>query len=154
MLRSALTLTTALTILLGTAGAACAADVYKYTDDKGNVFYTDKPRELSTERLNVRAKPATPGTTPPSDDVKRLQEADAARKQATQQKAAEGEAVQSTAKDRAERCKKARDRYDAYLTSQRLYEEKTPGGERRYLTSKELDSARADAKSSMDVWCK
>ena len=82
-----------------------------------------------------------------------MQDADAARKQASTQKANEAEAAQSNAKDRAERCKKARDRYDTYITSRKLFEEK-PGGERRYLTSEELDTARADAKTSMDLWCK
>jgi len=29
-----------------------------------------------------------------------------------------------------------------------------PNGQRRYLTSEELDAARASAKTNMDVWCK
>jgi hypothetical protein len=48
---------------------------------------------------------------------------------------------------------KARERYDTYMTSQRLYES-LPNGERRYLTDAELDAARASAKASMDVLCK
>jgi len=154
MLRSAITLTMLGALLV--AGTAGAAEVYKYTDDKGNVYYTDKPRELDTQRLNVqtaKANPSAPPAAAPGAELKRMQDADAARKQASTQKANEAEAAQSNAKDRAERCKKARDRYDTYITSRKLFEEK-PGGERRYLTSEELDTARADAKTSMDLWCK
>ena len=153
MLRSAITLTMLGALL--TAGAAGAAEVYKYTDDKGNVFYTDKPREFDAQRLNVQSAKANPAPAPaaPADELKRMQDADAARKQASTQKTNEAEATQANAKDRAERCKKARDRYDTYITSRKLFEEK-PGGERRYLTSEELDTARADAKTSMDLWCK
>ena len=35
---------------------AVAADVYKYTDEKGNVQYTDKPLKLPAERLNVQSQ--------------------------------------------------------------------------------------------------
>jgi hypothetical protein len=154
MLRS----TIPLTVLLGLAvvsGPASASDVYKYTDEKGNVLYTDKPRTLPAERLNVQSKKADPATTQArqSEEMKRMQDADKARKQTTAAQSGQGEATQLTAKDRADRCTKARDRYDTYLTSHKLYEEK-PGGERRYLSSEELDAARATAKTSMDVWCK
>jgi hypothetical protein len=62
------------------------------------------------------------------------------------------EATELSAKDKAERCVKARERYDMYMNSQKLYEQ-SPDGERRYLSSEELDAARASAKASMDVMC-
>jgi hypothetical protein len=159
MLRSANTLTMLLGTLILTsaiAGTAGAADVYKYKDDKGNTLYTDKPVTLPAERLNVQSKKSdsSNASTPSSDDeLKRLQDADAARKQDSTQKTDDRQATQSTAKDKAERCTKARDTYEKYLVSRRLYEDQ-PNGQRRYLTSEELDAARASAKTNMDVWCK
>src|SRR3989337_1467920 len=38
-------------------------------------------------------------------------------------------------------------------TAEQQLFEKLPDGERRYLTSEELDTARASAKASMDVMC-
>ncbi len=38
------------------------------------------------------------------------------------------------------------------MSSYRLYEE-GPDGERRYLTSEEIDTARANAKKMMDEFC-
>ena len=157
MLRPAITLTMLLGALNLVAGPTSAADVYKYTDEKGNVLYTDKPRTLPAERLNVQTakRSDTPAAQPnPSDELKRMQDADAARKQAATEKATQSQSAQSSAKDRLDRCTKARDRYETYITSRKMYEETTPGGERRYLTSEELDAARATAKTSMDAWCK
>jgi len=153
-----------LTMLLGTliltsavAGTAGAAEVYKYKDDKGNTLYTDKPVTLPAERLNVqsskRSGSSNASTSSANDELKRMQDADAARKQDAAQKAEDKQGAQSTAKDKAERCTKARDKYETYLTSRKLYEEQ-PNGQRRYLTSEELDAARAAAKTNMDAWCK
>jgi len=159
MLRSADTLTMLLgTLILTTAaaGTAGAADVYKYKDDKGNTLYTDKPVTLPAERLNVQSKKSDSSNAASSssnDELKRMQDADAARKQDATQKADDKQAAQATSKDKAERCTKARDKYETYLTSRKLYEQQ-PNGERRFLTSEELDAARATAKTNMDVWCK
>ncbi len=154
MLRSAITLTMLMGALTVASGHVAASDVYKYTDEKGNVLYTDKPRTLPAERLNVQTTKVDPTTvTRQAEDMKRMQEADKARAQAATQQTNQANAAQLNAKDRAERCSKARDRYDKYMNSQKLYEEK-PGGERHYLTSEELDAARASAKANMDSWCK
>ena len=52
----------------------------------------------------------------------------------------------------AKRCADARTRYQAVMSSYRLYEQ-GPDGERRYLDSAEIDAARADAKKVMDEFC-
>jgi hypothetical protein len=84
------------------------------------------------------------------------QKQQAAASQQREQERAEADdqkkAAQITATDKAERCAKARERYDKYMNSQRLYEQ-SEGGERRYLSDAELDAARASAKASMDVLC-
>lgn len=150
MLRSLLMLTAATSLLAGTVQAA---DVYKYTDEHGNVLYTDKPRTLPAERLDVKTqKVDTVALQARQEELKRMQEADRARQQANAQRRDQQQAAELTAKDKAERCAKARERYDTYMTSQKLYEE-LPNGERRYLTSDEIDAARASAKASMDVMC-
>jgi hypothetical protein len=135
----------------GTAGA----DVYKYTDEKGNVLYTDKPATLPAERMNVQSrKTDTVAVQARQDaDQQRMQGADKARQAASSQQADQQEAEQLTAKDKAERCTKARQRYESYMTSQRLYEQQE-NGQRRYLTDQELDAARNSAKTTMDVMCK
>lgn len=133
------------------AAGTAFADVYKYTDAKGNIQYTDKPPSLPAERLNVQSN---------KTDVVAAQEraqatvsaAASSRPSAGNSTADQKAAKELTAKDKAERCIKARERYDRYMTSQKLYEE-GKDGERRYLDSAELDAARASAKASMDAMC-
>lgn len=148
-----LRLVTVLAISLATIGTA-TADVYKYTDANGKTQYTDKPEILPAQRLNVQSQ-----RTDTVEMAKRLQEENKqnsenakARQNAATQTADQKKAEQLSATDKAERCTKARERYDNYMNSQRLYEE--TNGERRYLSDVELDAARASAKASMETLCK
>jgi Domain of unknown function (DUF4124) len=152
MLRSLLTLTLTASVLLA---APAGADVYKYKDDKGNVLYTDKPATLPAERLNVQSQKTdiVAVTQRQEAEQKRLQDATTGSTQTVQQRSDAQQAAQLSAKDKAERCAKARERYDTYMNSQKLYEQQ-PNGDRRYLTDAELTTARDTAKTSMDMWCK
>lgn len=152
MLRPLLPLALTATILLANIAVA---DVYKYTDQRGNIQYTDKPPTLPAERMSVQTQKTDAGVVQArqQEEMKRMQDADHARQQTSTQHSDAQEATQLTAKDKAERCTKARERYDKYMNSQKLFEQQ-PGGERRYLSSEELDAARASAKASMDVMCK
>ena len=151
MLKSLLLLT--LTTAALAAGTA-AADVYKYKDEKGNIHYTDKPPELPAERLNVKSQRTDVVAVQERSQAEQQQAAEASqqRDQARNQAADQKAAAELSAKDKAERCAKARERYDKYMNSQTLYQQ-DENGERRYLSSEELDSARASAKTSMEVLC-
>lgn len=151
MLRALLSVAVSASMLLA---VHAQADVYKYTDDKGNVHYTDKPATLPAERLNVQSQKTdlVALQARQQEEQARANAASEARQQAAAKKADERNAAEMSATDKASACKKARERYDSYMSSQRLYEA-LPNGERRYLTDAELDAARASAKASMDVLC-
>ena len=145
------------TLLMLTAAAAAfaagpaAADVYKFKDDHGNVLYTDKPSTLPAERLNIQSQKTD--VVAAQARAQRQQAADKANQPAAQDGQQQAETPAATADNKSDGCAKARDRYNQYMTSQRLYET-LPDGQRRYLTDAELDAARASAKASMDVMCK
>lgn len=147
MLRPALmlTMTLAATTLVSTFAHA---DVYRFTDDKGQTQYTDKPQLLPAERLRVQSQR--------TEVVAAQGRSDAATAASPTNKANAADAKQASelsAKDKAERCVKARERYDQYMNSQRLYKT-LPNGERSYLTDAEMDQARVSAKVSMEEFCK
>jgi hypothetical protein len=154
MLRSALTLTLTVAAYALTAQSA-SADVYEYKDEKGNKLYTDKPRTLPAQRLDIKTqKTDTVAVQARQEaDLKRMQDNDRVRQQVNATQRDQSEADQLSAKDKAERCTKARERYDSYMNSRRLYEE-GPNKERRYLSDIELTAARDSAKASMDALCK
>jgi hypothetical protein len=152
MLRSIVLLAVSVTTL---AVMQAHADVYKDVDANGNVKYTDKPQTLPAELVNVRTQKTDVVALQErqSAEMKRLQESDATRQQAAASSADNKAATELTAKDKAERCTKARERYETYMTSPRLYEPQKDG-ERRYLTEAELTTARTNAKTAMDELCK
>lgn len=152
MLRTLLMITTATAWL---AAGTAAADVYKFKDDQGNVLYTDKPATLPAERLNIQSQKTDTVAVQArqQEELKRLQDVNKSSDQAAAQSRDEQQASQLSATQKAEQCTKARQRYDTYTNSQRLYE-MLPDGSRRYLSDAELDAARSSAKASMDVMCK
>jgi len=144
--------------LLMTTLAACTvfcaiaqADVYRFTDDKGQVQYTDKPRILPAERLSVQSQRTDVVAVQARVDTTAGKQS--GTKPDAQTQVGVRQANELTAKDKAERCVKARERYDQYMNSQRLYKT-LPNGERTYLSDAELDSARGTAKASMEEFCK
>ena len=152
MLRTLFMLTVAAAVL---AAGPVAADVYKFKDDKGNVLYTDKPSTLPAERLNIQSQKTDTVAvqTRQQEEMKRMQDADKSSQQAAGQNKDQQQATQLSATQKAEQCTKARQRYDTYMNSQRLYQQ-SPDGQRKYLSDDELNAARASAKASMDVMCK
>jgi hypothetical protein len=135
---------------------AQAGDVYRYVDERGNAIFTDKPIPGAT-------RVATGAQRPPEEDERQYAEQQAANNSqlaaANQRVAASQEnqrAAATVAKDleasRAERCKKAQERYQAVITSPRLYREKE-GGEREYLSDAELTQTRVDALKAMEMVC-
>ena len=144
----------AIAAVLGTA-TPVAAEVFVTKDDQGRPIYTDRPDRLPAEKLNV----ATQRTDVVAvqnryqEQQKANAEADKAATDAARQSREGRQATESNAADKAKRCQDARDRYQTVMTSQRLYEQGATADERRYLTSEEIDSARADAKKLMDEFC-
>ena len=116
--------------------------MYVTKDAKGNPVYTDVPATLPAEKVGIKSS-----STDPAEVQKRY---DASMKQyaaddAAKPTAAAASPAAMSPEEKAKRCADARQRQQAYLDAFRLYEE-MPNGERRYLTSEEIDAARANAK--------
>jgi len=149
MFRPVLLLTLAAASL---AAGSALADVYKYTDAKGNIQYTDKPPSLPAERLNVQSQRTDVVAAQERSQAAVARQAGNGAAAAANKPATPPAAPALTGDQKADACAKAKHRYDSYMTSQKLYEQ-GKDGERRYLSDAELDAARASAKASMDVLC-
>jgi len=145
---------TLLVAMLG-AGGALASDVFKTTDSKGQPVYTDRPATLPAERLDVRTQTTDKvevqqrydeqmKTLAATEKAQAAQAADAAD-------AAQASELSATAK--VKRCEEARQRYESYMNSRRLYEQGASEEERRYLTDAEIDAAREKALQVMNTFC-
>ena len=136
------------------ASGAVANDIYKWTDEIGNVHYEDRPSGAATdERLHM-----TYNRTDSSSVQRRTQarvDARAARDEAkataaaSQKEAADNAAL---ATERTQKCESSRARLDSYLQSRRLYRT-DDNGERVYLDEEQHQEARRKAEEQVSEFC-
>lgn len=156
MVRPSLTLAlSALAVSASLLAAGAHADVYRYTDEKGNVQYTDKPRVLPAELMRLQSKPTDDAAAQAraAAELKRSQELIAGGQKNTTTDTDKKAASELSEKDKAERCVQARERYDTYMKSQRLYKT-SESGEREYLDDAALTESRNTARIAMEELCK
>jgi hypothetical protein len=135
--------------------SAHAGEVFVTKDAQGHPVYTDKPESLPAAKVNVATSQTDTVEVKKRYDaeMKSYAEADKAASEARKRAAESSKATAMTGEDKAKRCQDARTRYEAVMSAQRLYEEGDKADERRYLDSKEIDAARAQAKTLMDEFC-
>lgn len=152
MQRFALMLTTALA--LTASGVALSGEIYKWTDENGNVHYEDRPiGGPATERVKIASRSTDSSAVQASIDARRERVAardEAKAKQA--EAAAEVAKAQAEAEDRQQKCTQYRARMESYLQSQRLYRE-DEAGERVYLDEKQILEARNKAQEKIQEYC-
>lgn len=140
------------TVTILVAALGNAAEVYRSVNADGNVSYSDRPVDATSEPIFIATpRPATPppvvaSAEPPAPT------AGAAEPAADAEPEPAPPTAQELAAERAANCEIARERNDRYQTSRRLYRT-TPDGEREYLSDAELDAARAGAAADVEKWC-
>jgi Domain of unknown function (DUF4124) len=149
-MKQTVTLVAALLIAAG----AQAGDVYVTRDAKGNPVYTDTPQTLPAEKVGIASSSTDPAVVQKryADTMSQYAKDDAPETKSAAPAADAKKAKEMTAEDKARRCTDSRQRYQALMDAQRLFEQ-DPSGERRYLDSPEIDAARANAKQVMDEFC-
>ena len=136
------------------AGGATANEIYKWTDEDGNVYYEDRPSGAETEeRLDITYR----GTDSSSVQkrVKTRTDAQMARREADSvAAAAEKEAADNAAADqvRQEKCDRSRARLESYLQSRRMYRT-DDNGQRVYLDDAQRQEARQKAEDQISEFC-
>jgi Domain of unknown function (DUF4124) len=130
------------------------ATVYKWVDAQGKVQYGDRPPDgvhaeviaffrnsgdrAARSSVSTRSNPPRSTAAPATE-----QQANDKTKKSVQ------DDVEAT---RSKQCSEARDRYQKYIASRRLYKE-GKNGEREYLTDQEIDAERLNAKRDVDSVC-
>ncbi len=143
----------ALMLAVAAAGPAAAGDIFKWTDEDGNVHFGDVPVSAESEKVAIQSRPTNPARVQAVVQSR----ADAAAKAAEEQAAAipagpsPGE-LQAQADARAEKCSKYRAQLQKFITSRRLYRQ-DENGERVYLDEEETQAARERAENQVQDNC-
>jgi len=150
-------------LLIGSLGytlPAAGQTVYRAVDDLGNPAFTDRPEEyVAAEAFDIQAAApkrkkivqesvAAAGDNDDDNDIAAQIRAD----QAAEDEAADAAKQAQQADAQASNCTNATKRFEKYKSARRLYRQ-TDDGEREYLSDNEIDSARVEAKRSVDQWC-
>jgi hypothetical protein len=152
MSKTRLLLSVSLAALLA-SGMAVAGEIYKWTDEDGNVHYEDRPTgNAEVEHLDVVSK-----NTDNSIVQARL-DANRKSREAARQVASEAppemtkEEIRAEQEKRQAECQKYRDQLQSFLRSQRLYQEDA-AGERTYLSEQEVMAARTRVEGQIQEYC-
>ena len=136
------------------AAGAMANEIYKWTDEDGNVHYEDRPSgAASEERLAINYERTDSSAV--QQRINARQERQSARNEersvaaAAEQEAAENAAAEE---QRTQACERARARLETYLQSRRLYRT-DENGERVYLDDAQRQEARQKAEEQITEFC-
>lgn len=143
----------ALLLTLAMAGAAGAGQIYKWTDEEGNVHFGDKPAGEDSERVAIQSRRTNPSRVQAEVNAR----AQAAAKKAEEEAAAQPqgpteEELRARMEERAEKCQTYRERLQRFVQSRRIYRE-DENGERVYLNEEEMQEARQQVENQVQEYC-
>lgn len=136
------------------ASGAVANEIYKWTDENGNVHYEDRPTGAATEErlhmtYNRTDSSAVRQRTQARVDARTAREEAKTAAAESEKEAAENAAV---AAERAQKCEKSRARLESYLQARRVYRT-DENGERVYLDDEQRQEARQKAEEQISEFC-
>lgn len=130
-------------IALTLCGGAAANEIYKWTDDDGNVHYRDRPTGAPSEvRLGISYSRTDNGAVQQQQEARAETQAARQEQRSTADEADRVAAEEAAAAaNRQKQCDSYRASLERYAQSRRLYREGADG-ERTYLDDDEMMQAR------------
>ena len=147
-----LKITATLILSVALASAATASEIYKWTDEDGNVHYTDKPVDSSSERLNIASGNTDNSAVQAQTQARLDRKAEAAEAAANAPAGPTPDELRAEKKQRADQCTMYRERMTRFVQSRHLYRE-DENGERTYLDEVEMQKTRATTQSKIEEYC-
>ena len=141
----------ALALSFATTGTLYASEIYKWTDEDGNVHYSDTPT-ADAEHVAIQSRPTDPAhiqaeaqARVDAQNLKAEEEADAPQGPTP-------EDLQAEAREREEQCNKYTERQTQFTRSRRIYR-LDEDGERVYYDEEEMQVARDDVDDKVREYC-
>ncbi len=146
-------------LIAGLTVVAAADTVYKWSDSRGQIHYTDlPPTQADAKILGVFHQDSSvmdeesSGNEGDSGDEPTTQPSRNEPAEPAIDRAAMAAVQADVSNAKGKQCKEAQERYQRYVESRRLFRE-TSDGKREYLTDQQLTEARVRAKQSVDEYC-
>jgi hypothetical protein len=140
------------TATLSFSGAVLAGEIYKWTDEDGNVHYEDRPTGNQVE-LVALSRNTNNDAVRAGIDARREREATRASARSQRDQDANSAAEKKMESDqRIAKCQESRARMQSYLQARRLYNQ-DESGERVYLDEDQIMDARSRAQDEIQKFC-
>ncbi len=141
-------------ILILLSGVAVAG-VYQWTDDQGQVHYSDRPVADTAREVPVKPSPSKP-LTPDAEGASRQERTQRMLDvyQEDREKKQQARKKQSEEREKRKRnCVVAKDRYQSYSRARGIYSFKKDG-ERQYMDEKSRENYMRKLKADIEKWCR
>ena len=140
-------------LAVSAAGMAFASNIYKWTDEQGNVHYGDRPTgDASEERLAIASRPTDPSKVQARIQARYKAKATAEEAAASEPAGPTPEELRAQALQREEKCATYKARQQKFLFSRRLYRA-DENGERVYLDEEQIQAARERVENQVHEEC-
>jgi len=136
------------------SGGVAANEIYKWTDENGNVHYEDRPSGSAQKEIMALSYRRTDPSAV-QQQIQKQNKAETARQEARATAAEEAMTAEAKAAEEAEnqkRCESYRARLQTYVESRRLYRQ-DENGERVYLDEKQTQDARQRVEELIAEHC-
>lgn len=138
-------------LAMAAAGTMFAGEVYKWTDDDGNVYYSDTP-VANAERVEIDSRPTDPKRIQAETQARADAQAHIAEEAASAPQGPTQEELQAEARERAENCTKYQQRQVQFAQNRRIYR-MDENGERVYYDEDEMAATRAKVAEQVTEYC-
>jgi len=147
-------------LLMGVSTIATAAYVFKWTDEEGNVHFSDKPVGENVELHQVKTQKGIKGGESRKEFIESQKNKNGKKSgkggndQAQGQEGSEeqGEMTKEQVAQRKKNCERTKKNLKSYEATPRLYREDDKG-ERVYLDDSQREKAIEKTRKSMEEWC-
>jgi hypothetical protein len=148
------TMVFAFALSMAATGTLFASEIYKWTDEEGNVHYSDLPTGAAgEEHLAIRSRPTDPARVQAEAQARVDDRTLIAEKEANAPQGPTPEELRAEARERQETCNKYRDRQTKFTENRRIYK-MDENGERVYYDEEEMRAARAGVDDLVEKYCK
>lgn len=143
----------ALLLTLAAGGSVSASEIYKWTDEDGNVHYGDRPTGAESEqRVPIRSKPTDPAKVQAQVQARLGAQQARAEEAARKPAGPTPEELAAEARERSSKCETYKQRLTSFVQSRHLYR-LDENGERVYLTEDEMQQAREEVQDQVEEYC-
>lgn len=147
------TISIALLLSIATNGTLLASEIYKWTDEEGNLHFGDRPTGAETEeRLAIRSKPTDPARVQAQVQARVVAREERAEQEAVVEQGPSPEELAAQARERATKCDIYKERLTSFVQSRHLYRV-DENGERAYLNEEEMQHAREKVEDQVEEYC-